>query len=133
MKENKYPQKRFLIFVLVKTFVGNCNFFPFRTQSTSISKVAESSDLSNQSDDENEESDDGELDNAIREVDKEENKMLFVYQNCKMRRLYRRYGRNLILLDATYKTTKYALPLYFMVVQTNVNYQVIVHFIFVIW
>ena len=133
MKENKYPQKRFLIFILVKTFVGNCNFFPFRTQSTSISKVAESSDLSNQPDDENEESNDGELDNAIREVDKEENKMLFVYQNCKMRRLYRRYGRNLILLDATYKTTKYALPLYFMVVQTNVNYQVIVHFIFVIW
>ena len=133
MKEKKYPRKRFLILVFVKTFVGNCNFFPFRTQSTSISKVAESSDLSNQSDDENEESDDGELDNAIREVDKEENKMLFVYQNCKMRRLYRRYGRNLILLDATYKTTKYALPLYFMVVQTNVNYQVIVHFIFVIW
>ena len=118
--------------VFVQTFVGNCNFFPFRTQSSSISKVAESSDLSNQSDDENEESDDGELDNAIREVDKEENKMLFVYQNCKMRRLYRRYGRNLILLDATYKTTKYALPLYFMVVQTNVNHQVIVHFIFVI-
>ena len=88
--------------------------------------------MSNQPDDENEESDDEELDNAIREVDKEENKMLFVYQNCKIRRLYRRYGRNLILLDWTYKTTKYALPLYFMVVQTNVNYQVIEHFIFVI-
>ena len=87
--------------------------------------------MSNQSDDENEESDDGELDNAIREVDEEE-KILFVYQNCKIRRLCGRYGRNLILLDATYKTTKYALPLYFMVVQTNVNYQVIVHFIFVI-
>ena len=132
MKENKYPQKRFLHFIFVKTFVGNCNFFPFRTQSTSISKVAESSDLSNLSDDENEESNDGELDHAIREVDKEENKMLFVYQNCKMRCLYRRYDRNLILLDATYKTTIHALPLYFTVVQTNVNYQVIVHFIFVI-
>ena len=59
--------------VFVQTFVGNCNFFPFRTQSSSISKVAESSDLSNQSDDENEESDDEELDRAIREVDKEEN------------------------------------------------------------
>ena len=52
--------------VFVQTFVGNCNFFPFRTQSSSISKVVESSDLSNQSDDENGESDDGELDNAIR-------------------------------------------------------------------
>ena len=116
----------------VKTFVGNCNFFPFRTQSTSISKVAESSDLSNHSDDENEDSNDQKLDNAILEVNKEENKLLFVYQNCKMRRLYRRYGRNLILLDATYKATKYVLPLYFMVVQTNINYQAIMNFIFVI-
>ena len=114
--------------VFVKTFVGNCKFFPFRTHSNSISKVTESIDLSNLSNDENEESND----NAIREVDKEEKKMLFVYQNCKMHRLYRRYGRNLILLDATDKTTKYALPLYFMVVQTNVNYQFVAHFIFVI-
>ena len=74
MKENKYLQKRFLIFIFVKTFVGNCNFFSFRTQLTSISKVAESSDLNNESDDENEDSDDGELDNAIREVDKKEKK-----------------------------------------------------------
>ena len=132
MKEKKYPQKRLLILAFVKTFVGNCNFFPFRTQSTSISKVAESSDLSNHSDDENEDSNDQKLDNAILEVNKEENKLLFVYQNCKMRRLYRRYGRNLILLDATYKATKYVLPLYFMVVQTNINYQAIMNFIFVI-
>ena len=67
----------------MKTFVGNSNFFPLRTQSTSISKLAESSDLSNQSDDENDESDDEELDNAIREVDKEESKMLFVYETVK--------------------------------------------------
>ena len=30
----------------------------------------------------------------------------------------------MILLDATYKTTKYALPLFFVVIQTNVNFQV---------
>ena len=30
----------------------------------------------------------------------------------------------MVLLDATYKTTKYALPLFFLVVQTNVNFQV---------
>ena len=120
-KEKKYPQKKFLILVFVKTFVGNCNFFPFSTQSTSILKVAESSGLSNQSDDENEESDYEKLDNAIK----------VVYQNLKCV-LYRRYGRNLIFLDATYKTTKYVLPLYFIVIQTNVNHQVIMHFIFVI-
>ena len=50
--------------------------------------------------------------------------MIFVYQSNSMKRLYQRYGKHLVLLDATYKTTKYALPLYFLVVQTNVNYQV---------
>ena len=28
------------------------------------------------------------------------------------------------MLDATYRTTKYALPFFFIVVKTNVNYQV---------
>ena len=41
-----------------------------------------------------------------------------------MQRLYQRYGKHLVLLDATHKTTKYPLPLYFLVVQPNVNYQV---------
>ena len=50
--------------------------------------------------------------------------MIFVYQSNSMKRLYQRYGKHLVLLDATYKTAKYALPLYFLVVQTNVNYQV---------
>ena len=51
-------------------------------------------------------------------------KLLFVYQSPNMQRLYRRYASSLIMLDATYRTTKYALPLFFMVVKTNVNYQV---------
>ena len=50
--------------------------------------------------------------------------MLFVYQSKDMQRLYQRYGKHLVLLDATHKTTKYPLPLYFLVVQPNVNYQV---------
>ena len=41
-----------------------------------------------------------------------------------MQRLYRRYPPTLFLLDATYRSTKYPFPLYFLVVQTNVNYQV---------
>ena len=52
-----------------------------------------------------------------------ENKMMFVYQSDEMQRLYRRYAPTLVLLDATYRTAKYSLPLYFLVVQTNVNYQ----------
>ena len=50
-------------------------------------------------------------------------KMTFVYQSHSMKRSYQRYGKHLVLLEATYKTTKYALLLYFLVVQTNVNYQ----------
>ena len=52
-----------------------------------------------------------------------ENQTMFVYQSDEMQRLYRRYVPTLVLLDATYRTTKYSLPTYFLVVQTNVNYQ----------
>ena len=53
-----------------------------------------------------------------------ESKMMFLYQSNEMQSLYRRYAPSLLLLDATYRTTKHSLPFYFMVVQTNVNYQV---------
>ena len=41
-----------------------------------------------------------------------------------MKNMHQRYGNHMILLDATYKTTKYALPLFFVVVQANLNFQV---------
>ena len=50
--------------------------------------------------------------------------LLFVYQSPNMQRLYRCYACSLIMLDATYRATKYALSLFFMVLKTNVNYQV---------
>ena len=43
-------------------------------------------------------------------------KMMFVYQSKEMKNMYERYGNHMILLDATYRTTKYALPLLFVVV-----------------
>ncbi|XP_054272917.1 uncharacterized protein LOC128993182 [Macrosteles quadrilineatus] len=51
--------------------------------------------------------------------------LLFVVQTKEMQALYRKYGGNTVMLDATYKTCKYAVPLYFLVVETNVNYQVV--------
>ena len=54
----------------------------------------------------------------------EDGKMLFVYQSSEMKHIFNTYGNQLVLLDATYKTTKYALPLFFLVVKTNVNFQV---------
>ena len=56
--------------------------------------------------------------------DRTTDKMIFVYRSHSMERLYQRYGKHLELLEATYETTKYALPLYFLVVQAKVNYQV---------
>ena len=39
-------------------------------------------------------------------------KMLFVYQSVEMKEMFHRYGNELMLLDATYKTTEYTLPLF---------------------
>lgn len=40
-----------------------------------------------------------------------------------------KYGTELCLLDATYRTTKYMLPLYFLCVPTNFNYMVVATFV----
>ena len=52
-------------------------------------------------------------------------KFAFVYQSTQMKRLNRLYPLSLLLLDATCKTKKHAVPLFFAVVKTNVNYQVV--------
>ena len=42
-----------------------------------------------------------------------------------MKRLFKTNGNEICLLDATYKATRYVLPLFFMVVKTNVDYEVV--------
>ncbi|XP_065653455.1 uncharacterized protein LOC136080567 [Hydra vulgaris] len=54
---------------------------------------------------------------------------LFVYQDAWQQRLLSRYGNELAFLDATYRTTRYALPLFFIVVKTNVDYQIVAIFV----
>ena len=56
-------------------------------------------------------------------------KLLFVHQTAWQKRLLTRYGNDICLLDATYKTTRYALPLFFLAVKTNVDYQVVGSFV----
>ncbi|XP_074648995.1 uncharacterized protein LOC141904314 [Tubulanus polymorphus] len=51
--------------------------------------------------------------------------LLFCYQSSWQQRLMARYGNDLCLMDATYRTLKYALPLFFICVRTNVNYTVV--------
>ena len=55
--------------------------------------------------------------------------LFFVYQTQWMKHLLQRDGNEIYLLDATYKTTRYALSLFFLAVKTNVDYQVVGAFV----
>ena len=46
-----------------------------------------------------------------------------------MKRLLKTYGNEICLVDASFKTTSYALPLIFMVVKTNGEYEVVDAFV----
>lgn len=55
--------------------------------------------------------------------------LLFAHQTAWQRYLISRYGNEIMLVDATYKTMRYELPLFFLVVKTNVNYVVVGSFV----
>ena len=55
--------------------------------------------------------------------------LLFAHQTAWQKHLMNLYGNEISLLDATYKTMRYELPLFFLVVKTNVNYMVVGSFI----
>lgn len=55
--------------------------------------------------------------------------LLYVHQEEWQRDLLKTYGNTITLMDATYKTTKYSIPLFFLCVKTNVNYTVIAEFV----
>ena len=59
----------------------------------------------------------------------EDQTLLFCHQTVEQRELLKKYGDQMCLMDATYRTTKYALPLYFLCVRTNVQYQVVGSFV----
>ena len=52
-----------------------------------------------------------------------------VYQSNHIARLLQKYGNEMCLIDATYNTARYALQLFFLVVKTNVDYQVVAAFL----
>lgn len=58
-----------------------------------------------------------------------EETLLYVHQEQWQKELMERYGNNMTLLDATYKTTKYDLALFFVCVKTNVGYSVVAEFV----
>ena len=96
--------------------------------------VSEESDsLTDEKADDKEEEDDDMEDNNDDDdevtLPTSKNGLLFVHQTDNQRRLLLRYGNELSMLDATYKTTKYSLALFFLVVKTNVNYQIVGSFV----
>lgn len=106
-----------MFFFKQKKFRTNLLYFFYRTLSSSskskkikVKLTSESDNSDGFSEDENDENDD-----VDDEMFEEEKKMLFIYQDKEMKRLYQLYAPTLVLLDATYKTTKYAIPLFFLV------------------
>ena len=55
--------------------------------------------------------------------------LLWVHQQQWQKELLTRYGNHISLIDATYRTMKYELPLFFVCVRTNVGYSVVALFI----
>ena len=55
--------------------------------------------------------------------------LLWVHQTEWQKELLQRYGNTISLIDATYKTTRYELALFFICVRTNVGYSVVAEFI----
>ena len=53
----------------------------------------------------------------------------WVHQEEWQQKLLEKYGNIISLIDATYKTTKYDFPLFFVSVRTNVGYCVVAEFV----
>lgn len=62
---------------------------------------------------------------AVEEAGIVEQSFLLVYQTEWQKYLLHRYGREMVFLDATYRTTRYAVPLFFLCVHTNSGYSVV--------
>lgn len=58
-----------------------------------------------------------------------EESLLWVHQEPWQQHLMLKYGNTICLMDATYKTTRYELPLFFISVRTNTGYCVVSEFI----
>jgi len=56
-------------------------------------------------------------------------RVFYVSTKKSERDLLAKFGNTITLIDATYKTTKYEISLFFLSVKTNVGYMVVAEFI----
>ena len=75
-----------------------------RTKKTTLDVKLENDEFVTEIDSKDEENDDVQIRNFNEESD---GRFLFIYQSNDMKRIYRKHAPYLILLDATYRTTKY--------------------------
>ena len=66
---------------------------------------------------------------SITDTNRYDQSLLWVHQTTWQQQLMLFYGNTISLIDATYKTTKYDLALFFICVKTNVGYAVVAEFI----
>lgn len=59
----------------------------------------------------------------------DEKRLLWIHQEQWQQELLIQYGNTISMIDATYKTTKYDLPLFFVCVKTNTGYCVVAEFV----
>ena len=55
--------------------------------------------------------------------------LLFVHQEAWQQDLLSKYGNTISLMDATYKTTKYEIALFFVTVKINVGYSIVADYV----
>ena len=67
--------------------------------------------------------------NTEEHITEYEQTLLWVHQEPWQQDLLVKYGNTITLMDATYKTTHYELPLFFVSVRTNVGYSVVAEFV----
>jgi len=67
----------------------------------------------------------GDVEDAECKIDVPNANLMFVYQSAEMKRLYRRYGGLLLVVDALHRASRYPLLVFFLLVRTNVNFQVV--------
>lgn len=58
----------------------------------------------------------------FRNTDQPESPLIFAHQSKWQQQIMKTYGSDICLIDATYKTTVYDMPLFFLCVLTNVGY-----------
>lgn len=67
--------------------------------------------------------------NKPQNPDEHSNNLHFVHQTKWQKKLLQKHGGEICMMDATYKTSRYALPLFFLCVKTNVDYIVVGSFV----